>query len=81
MTWHNWTHDGKSHPATGTVTGVNTTNLGTPTFTYYTGTRVDPAHRLSKPPVNAGTYTVVAHYPGNRNYTAADSKPVTVVVR
>jgi hypothetical protein len=35
---------------------------------------------LSSPPVNAGTYTLVASYGGDSNYGAAQSAPVTFII-
>ncbi|HQU81559.1 MAG TPA: MBG domain-containing protein [Pyrinomonadaceae bacterium] len=58
-------YDGNPHPATGSVTGVNSENLGTPTFTYTPGG--------SSAPVNAGIYTVSGSFAGNTNYTSATS--------
>jgi hypothetical protein len=53
--------------ATGAVSGVGGTNLGTPVFTYYSGPNATGT------PSNAGTYTVVAHYAGSRDYTSASA--------
>jgi hypothetical protein len=54
-----FTYDGQPHGATGFVTGVGETPLGTPTFTY---------NGSAEPPVNAGSYAVVASFAGNANY-------------
>ena len=53
--------------ATGSVTGVNDANLGTPQFLYYQGSTA-----LSSAPVNAGSYSVVAYYPGSTDYASAN---------
>lgn len=77
-----FTYDAQSHAATGSVTGLNNSNLGTPTFSYE-----DSNHVISAtPPVNGGTYTVTASFAGNTNYNPASSiativiQPVTPVV-
>ena len=62
VTGGTYTYDGNAHNATGTVTGVNAEDLGTPAFTY------DPAT-----PIDAGTYTATASFAGNTNYNAASS--------
>src|SRR5678815_3401822 len=49
-------YDGVAHPATGTVTGAGGASLGPLTFTY---------SGSSQPPVNAGTYDVVASFNGD----------------
>lgn len=62
VTGGTFTYDGNSHPATGTVTGINNENLGTPTFSYTPGPGA---------PVNAGTYSVTGSFAGNTNYNPA----------
>ena len=57
-----FTYDGQAHQATGFVTGIAGAPLGSPTFTY---------DGSAEPPVNAGSYTVVASFPGNANYEPA----------
>jgi hypothetical protein len=52
------------------VTGINGARLGTPTFTYYSGTTTTST-ALSGAPTNPGTYTVVGSYAGSQNYIAA----------
>jgi uncharacterized repeat protein (TIGR01451 family) len=66
--------DGQPHPATGTVKGVNNTDLGAPTLTYTIGNVTS-----GNPPIAAGTYTVTASFAGNANYLAA-SNTATVVI-
>src|SRR5207302_1720038 len=65
------TYSGSAYGATTSVTGVNGADLGAAQLLYLQGTTV-----LSAAPVNAGGYTVVAHYAGSANYTAADSAAV-----
>jgi hypothetical protein len=67
--------NGSSFGATGTVTGVNNTSLGTPTFTYYAGTFTKLSDltgqtALSGAPTDAGNYTVVASFAGNIDYSS-----------
>jgi uncharacterized membrane protein len=69
------TYDGQPHPATGSVTGINGANLGTPTFAYTDANNVT----TSSPPVNAGTYAVTASFPGNANYTPASNTAAIVI--
>ena len=73
-------YDEQPHPATGSVTGVNGENLGTPTFTYsYTD---DNGHvvALAGPPVDPGYYTVTASFAGNDNYGPADPATATIMI-
>jgi hypothetical protein len=78
VTWAAWTFDGTAHPASGSVTGVGGAALGTPSFTYYSGTGTSGTP-LAGAPSGVGTYTVLAGFAGNSNYTAA-SKTKTVGV-
>jgi hypothetical protein len=66
-----FTFDGNPHPATGTLTGVNGDNLGTPVFDYSPGGSTAPVH--------AGTYQVIASFAGNANYNPV-SKDATIVI-
>jgi hypothetical protein len=78
VNWAAWTFDGTAHPASGSVTGVGGAALGTPSFTYYSGTGTSGTP-LAGAPSGVGTYTVLAGFAGNSNYTAA-SKTKTVGV-
>ena len=82
VAWSGWTFDGTAHGASGAVTGVGTpaAKLGDPTSFSYTGGSTVSGSAVAGTPVNAGTYTVVAHFAGSANYTSADSDPATVVV-
>jgi hypothetical protein len=62
-------------PATGSVTGTDEENLGTPTFTYTDSHNVTS----SNPPINVGTYTVTATFVGNTSYTPT-TKTATIVI-
>jgi hypothetical protein len=74
VTGGTFAYNGQPHPATGSVVGVNNTNLGTPTITYTAVTGdVVPV------PVNVGTYSVLASFAGNANYNAA-SATATIVI-
>jgi hypothetical protein len=64
--------NGQPHPATGSVVGLNGEDLGTPTFTYYSGSSASGTP-LTSPPVNVGIYTVVAAFAGNAPYGPASS--------
>lgn len=72
VTGGEYTYDGTARPATGTVTGVNSQLVASPslTFTY---------NNLPDAPVNAGTYAVVGSFAGNNNYTSA-SGTATIVI-
>jgi len=50
-----------------------------PTFTYYAGSSATGTP-LSGAPVKAGTYTVIASFPGSADYTSAVSSPVTFTI-
>jgi hypothetical protein len=76
VNWTTWTYDGATHPASGSVTGVGGAALGTPSFAYYGGTGTSGTP-LAGAPSSVGTYTVLASFAGNSNYTAA-SKTKTV---
>ncbi|HWE97612.1 MAG TPA: CARDB domain-containing protein [Tepidisphaeraceae bacterium] len=52
---------------------------GSATLVFYPGT-TPTGTPLASPPVNAGTYTAVAIYGGDNNYTSAQSGPVTFVI-
>ena len=77
-------YSGSAFAATGTVTGVSgipdTTleDVGL-TFTYYVGPSVSGTG-TSTAPTHAGTYTVVASFPGSADYTAAASSPLTFII-
>src|SRR5207249_9164412 len=71
---------GSAWPATGAVTGVGSPAeaLGTPSFTYYSGT-LATGTPLAGAPTNAGTYTVRGSFGGNPNYTSAYAdKTITI---
>jgi len=67
-----FTYDGAAHPATGSVTGVMSADLGLLTFSY----NGDAAAA-----VNAGTYAVVGRFAGNDNYEAASGSATIVINR
>ena len=73
-------YTGTPFPATVTVTGVKgpaATSLEgvTPTVSYCLGSSCS-----STPPTQAGTYTVVATFPGSADYAAAKSPPLTFTI-
>jgi hypothetical protein len=63
-------YDGQSHPATGSVTGLNGASLGAPSFTY---------NGSPEPPVAAGSYAVVASFAGNANYEPASASATITI--
>jgi hypothetical protein len=71
------TYDSLPYAASGTVTGVNDANLGTPVFTYYSGTHtlagLSGLTALLTTPVNVGNYTVLASYSATTDYAAASA--------
>ena len=77
-------YKGSAFSATALVKGSNGTFAGTlegisPTLTYYAG--IFPSgSALSGAPINAGTYTVVAAFPGSTDYAAATSSPFTFTI-
>ena len=64
-------YDGQPHPASGTVTGLGGEMLGPLTFTY---------NDSPEPPVDPGTYAVVASFEGNTNYEAASANAVITIL-
>src|SRR5207244_752723 len=80
ITWAGGIYNGAAWPATGAVTGVGSPAeaLGTPSFTYYSGT-LATGTPLAGAPTTAGTYTVRGSFGGNTNYTAAYAdKTITI---
>ena len=68
-----------------TVAGSNGTpaaNLEdvTPVLTYYAGSGTSETSLGSTPPIDPGTYTVVAMFPGSADYVASQSLPVTFTI-
>jgi hypothetical protein len=73
-------YTGKPYATSGTVTGVNGVTLGSPTFTYYSGSTASGTP-LSNAPTTAGAYTVVATYAGSANYASASSTKTFVITQ
>ncbi len=76
--------NGSPFPATYTLTGDGTppgTTLDgvAATLTYYVGNKVAGQGSATAPSL-AGTYTVVATFPGSDNYATVQSDPVTFVI-
>ena len=74
------TYTGTPIAATASVTGALGTVAAslegvTPTLTYYAGSGTSGANLGSAAPSAAGTYTVVARFPGSADYTPAQFKP------
>ena len=65
------TYSGAPCPATATVTGLNGLLSASTTCTYYVGNGTGGQNLGSTAPSAAGTYTVVANFAGNTDYTPA----------
>src|SRR5205085_9609016 len=75
-----YTYDGTPHSATGTTTCSGQTAL-TPALTFtYTGVSPTVYGPSSTPPVNAGTYQVVANFAGNAGCSSGTSSAVTFTI-
>ncbi len=66
-----FTYNGQPHAATGSVTGVGGSPLGTPAFTY---------NGVTQAPINASTYDVVGLYAGSANYEPASATTAIVIL-
>ena len=83
------TYNGLAFPATATIAGVGVgvdtvpaadlEGVG-PMFTYYAGADTGGTNLGSTAPTVAGTYCVVASFPGSADYAPAQSPAVTFVV-
>ena len=71
------TYTSSAFSATGAVTGVGNASLGTPAFTYYSGTytlaQLNGLPVLANVPVDVGHYTVLASYTAASDYTSANA--------
>ncbi len=67
-------YNGLPFPATGSVTGVGGTVLGTPSFNYYLASDTTFANASTNAPVNVGGYVVVGSFTTTANYAAASGK-------
>ena len=79
------TFDGSPFAASVTIAGTNNIAAGslggiTPTRTYYDGSSAAGTSLGSTAPTAAGTYTVVVDFPGNADYVAVQSAPVTFTI-
>ena len=79
------TFDGSPFAASVTIVGTNNIAVGslggiTPTRTYYDGSSASGTSLGSTAPTAAGTYTVVADFPGNADYLAVQSASVTFTI-
>jgi Bacterial Ig-like domain (group 3) len=79
--------DGNAYPASLTIAGPGPDDSPaasledvTPTLTYYDGTGTSGTSLGSTPPTAAGTYTVVAAFPGTADYSPIQSAPVTFTI-
>jgi hypothetical protein len=77
--------DGSPFPAAVTIAGVDhlpasSLDNVTPVLTYYDGSGTARISLGSVPPSAPGTYTVMASFPGDVDYSAVVSAPVTFVI-
>ena len=81
--------DGSPFPASATIAGVvagvdstpaSSLDNVTPTLTYYDGSGTAGTSLGPTPPSAPGTYTVVAAFPGNVNYSAVLSTPLSFTI-
>ncbi len=77
------TYDGTPFAAAAAVAGIGGSGPSlegaSPTLTYYTGDSATGTPR-NGPPTAAGTYTVVAAFPGSSDYAGALSTPATFTI-
>jgi hypothetical protein len=83
------TYDGTPFPAAVAIAsgipGLNNTPAAsledtTPLLTYYEGAGTSGTSLGSTPPTSAGTYTVVARFPGSTDYAPTQSAPVVFAI-
>ena len=79
--------DGSPFPASVTIAGVGNDARPAasledvaPVLTYYVGSGTSGTNLGSSPPVQPGTYTVVAVFPGSTDYAAVQSSPVPFTI-
>src|SRR5207249_5000812 len=70
------TYDGNPHAGSGTATGVKGESL-TPVNVAY---KDSLNNLLTSAPVNAGTYSLAARFPGNNNYNPKQSAAVPLII-
>ena len=81
--------DGSPFPASATIAGVvagvdtpaSSLDNVTPTLTYYDGSGIAGTSLGPTPPSAPGTYTVVAAFPSNVDYSAILSTPLSITIR
>ena len=84
VTDNSGTYNGSPFSASATVTGLSGPAASTlegvsPTFEYYVGSSIGGTDLGSTAPTAAGTYTVVATFPGSTDYaSASDSQTFTI---
>jgi hypothetical protein len=81
----NGTYNGSAHPGTALLSGVSgpagsSLDGVSPNFTYYTGTSATGTP-LSGALISAGTYTVVATFPGSTNYTSQSASSTFTIAQ
>ncbi len=78
------TFDGSPFAASVTIAGTGNQNTPAatledvaPVLTYYVGTGTSGTNLGSTPPIDPGTYTVVAYFPGSADYAATPASSAT----
>jgi parallel beta-helix repeat protein len=77
-------YDGSAFSATATITGVAGSPASqlegvSPVLVYFAGSTTN-GNPLAGAPIDVGTYTVVANFPGSSDYSSTRSAPVTFVI-
>jgi predicted outer membrane repeat protein len=77
-------YDGSAFSATATITGVAGSPASqlegvSPVLMYFAGSTTS-GNPLAGAPIDVGTYTVVANFPGSSDYSSTRSAPVTFVI-
>ncbi len=74
------TYDGSTFPATATVNDGSSLEGVTSTLTYYAGTSATGT-ALSGAPTSAGTYTVLASFPGSADYISGSASATFTITQ
>jgi len=75
-------YNGNPYSATATVTGTGDVSItdGTVTFAYYLASDTTFSSPLSGAPTDAGSYSVIASFSGDADYSSADSAPTLFTI-
>jgi hypothetical protein len=79
------TYDGAPHGASASISGIDhspavSLEHVTPTLAYFVGPNVSGTSLGFTPPIDAGTYTVVASFAGSGDYAPVRSSPATFTI-